>query len=140
MTERSDSRADLSLLVDGGSLGNPGRGYGSFRLADREGHEEIVRLEFGDQVTNNQAEYRTLIAALEAALAHALEHGWSPERLSLAIVTDSQLMAEQMSGRWRVRQPHLKPLYQRARALLQRFGRVEISWRPRREIVAVLGH
>lgn len=140
MTDSSDSRADLSLLVDGGSLGNPGRGYGSFRLADREGHEAVVRLEFGDQVTNNQAEYRTLIAALEAALAHALEHGWSPERLSLSIVTDSQLMAEQMSGRWRVRQPHLKPLYQRARALLQRFGRVEISWRPRREIVAVLGH
>ncbi|GBD15224.1 Ribonuclease H [bacterium HR26] len=140
MTDTASFPADVHLLVDGGSLGNPGRGYGSFRLTDREGHEQTVRLEFGDQVTNNQAEYRTLIAALEAALAHALEHGWAPERLSLFVITDSQLMAEQIAGRWKVRQPRLKPLYERARTLLQRFGRVEISWRPRQEIAAVLGH
>ncbi len=53
---------DLMLVFDGGSLGNPGKGYGSFHLADRDGYETIERLEFGNNVTNNQAEYRTMIA------------------------------------------------------------------------------
>ncbi len=140
MSVRTGSSADLSLLVDGGSRGNPGFGYGSFRLTDREGHDRIVRLEFEDLVTNNQAEYRTLIAALEAAIAHALEHGWPPERLSLSITSDSKLVVEQITGRWQVRQPQLRHLYRRARALLGRFGEVEITWRPRSEVAAVLGH
>jgi probable phosphoglycerate mutase len=140
VTLAADSTPDLILLVDGGSEGNPGRGYGSFRLTDCEGHARTVQLEFGDAVTNNQAEYRTLIAGLEAALALTLERGWSPERLSLYVFSDSKLVVEQLAGRWRVRQPQLRRLYDRARTLLRRFGRVEIAWRPREEVVALLGH
>lgn len=139
-TGGSESTADLILLVDGGSQGNPGQGYGSFRLRDLEGYERTVQLEFGQKVTSNQAEYQTLIAALEAALAHTFERGWSPERLSLSVVTDSKLMAEQLTGRYRVRNPELRRLYDRARKLIRRFAQVEIVWRPRAEIVRVLGH
>lgn len=133
-------RADLVLMVDGGSRGNPGFGYGSYRISDRTGHGETVRLTFGDRVTNNEAEYRTLIAALEAALAHAGAHGWPPRQLTLAIVTDSQLVTHQVSGHWRVREARLRPLYERVQQLLRQFARAHIVWRPRSEIVRVLGH
>ncbi|MBX6752946.1 MAG: ribonuclease HI family protein [Thermorudis peleae] len=130
----------ITLVVDGGSRGNPGFGYGSFHLSDSFGHDEIMRLEFGDGVTNNQAEYRTLLAALERAQEHARQHDWPVSQVALHIITDSQLMAEQLRGRWQVRDLQLRMLYDRARKALRAFGHVTISHRPRREIVAVLGH
>ncbi len=132
--------SDLQIVFDGGSLGNPGRGYGSFRLTDRAGHSEIVRLDYGDNVTNNQAEYRTLIASLEEAIRHAEAHGWRPEELHLSVRTDSQLVVEQILGRWRVRHPDLRPLHARARQLLARFGSKDVAWQPRRMTVQILGH
>ncbi|MDI3339096.1 MAG: reverse transcriptase-like protein [Sphaerobacter sp.] len=139
MTAR-ECEPDLTIVCDGGSLGNPGRGYGSYRLTDKSGASKLVRLEFGDGVTNNQAEYRTLIAALEAALAHAAAHRQRPEDLCLRIRTDSQLLVEQLTGRWKVRHPDLKPLHARATALVARFGRRDIAWQPRNQTVRVLGH
>jgi len=131
---------DLSIVCDGGSLGNPGRGYGSYRLSDRTGASRLVRLEFGDGVTNNQAEYRTLIAAIDAAIERAAALGQRPEDLCLQIRTDSQLLVEQLTGRWKVRHPALKPLHARASALVARFGRHDIAWQPRAQTVRVLGH
>jgi ribonuclease HI len=56
---------DYIVIFDGGSRGNPGPGYGSYRLRTRDGREDVRRLEFGEAMTNNEAEYRTLIAALD---------------------------------------------------------------------------
>lgn len=137
---RPKREPDLTIVCDGGSLGNPGRGYGSYRLSDRTGHGDVVRLEFGDNVTNNQAEYRTLIAAIEAALAHAAAHKLRPEDLCLAIRTDSKLVVEQMLGRWKVRNPDLQPLHARASMLARRFGCRDIAWQSRDASVRVLGH
>lgn len=127
-------------MFDGGSLGNPGAGYGSFQLRDREGFCEISRLDFGGNVTNNQAEYQTLIGGLEAALAHAGKLGWQPTRLQLRVRTDSKLVVEQVLGHWKVRHPNLQPLNTRAKALLARFGSTDIAWHPRLESVRILGH
>lgn len=132
--------ADLTIVCDGGSLGNPGKGYGSFRLTDRHGHNEITRLEFGPNMTNNQAEYRTLIAALEQALAHASDQQQQPANLRLQVLTDSQLLVEQVLGRWKVRNAGLQPLNARARELLAAFGSREVVWQPRAKTVRVLGH
>ncbi len=137
MPERSP---DLELVFDGGALGNPGAGYGSFQLKDREGYCEISRLDFGDNVTNNQAEYRTLIAGLEAALRHAGKLGSQPRTLHMQVRTDSKLVVEQVLGRWTVRHPNLQPLSTRARELLARFGSTDIAWHPRVESVRILGH
>lgn len=131
---------DLELVFDGGSLGNPGAGYGSFEMKDREGFCEISRLDFGDNVTNNQAEYRSLIAGLEAAVSHAGKLGWPPQGLHLRVRTDSQLVVQQVLGRWKVRHPNLQPLSTRARALVARFGSTDIAWHPRVESVRILGH
>ena len=60
------------IVFDGGSKGNPGIGYGSYRIQPEGGPwSEPYRLEFGDKVTNNEAEYRSLIAAFE----HLAESG-----------------------------------------------------------------
>ena len=72
--ERND--ADYTIIFDGGSRGNPGEGYGSYELRTRA-ERQIERLTFGDHVTNNEAEYRTLIAALRDVLAspHRVRRG-----------------------------------------------------------------
>lgn len=134
------STTDFTLVFDGGSKGNPGRGYGSFRLGDRLGRSEIARLEFGDQVTNNQAEYRTFIAGLRAALERAGELGWRADAVNIEVRTDSKLVVEQVCGRWKVRHPDLQPLRDDARRLLDRFGRADLAWHPRAESVKALGH
>src|SRR5919202_497396 len=61
----------ITLVFDGGSIGNPGRGYGSYQLTVRGKPEPPKRLEFGEQYTNNEAEYDTLLRALEAILRRA---------------------------------------------------------------------
>ena len=66
--------------------------------------------------TNNVAEYRGLLAAL----AWAVDHGVSP----LHIRSDSELLVKQMRGEYRVKNPGLQPLYQDARSLVARIGRV----------------
>lgn len=137
---RSDNDCDINLVFDGGSLGNPGKGYGSFHLADRNGFESIERLEFGDDVTNNQAEYRTFIAGIEAAISHANARSLDPISQSICIKTDSKLVVEQVNGRWKVKHPGLQPLCAEARRLLSKFGRTELTWHPRDRTVKLLGH
>lgn len=101
--------------VDGGSRGNPGpAGYG-VRIEQADG--TIVELkEFLGAATNNVAEYNGLLAALR----WASEHGIS----SLRIRSDSELLVKQMRGEYRVKNPGLQPLYEDARALVRRIGRV----------------
>lgn len=137
---RAAKNCDLTLIFDGGSLGNPGKGYGSFKLSDHHGFEIIERLDFGDGVTNNQAEYRTFIAGIAAALNHVTRQRRSPESQTLCVKTDSKLVVEQVNGRWKVKHPALQPLCARAKELLARFGRTQLTWQPRAETVKVLGH
>jgi broad specificity phosphatase PhoE/ribonuclease HI len=110
--------------ADGGSRGNPGpAGYGAVVWsADRarvlaESKEGIGR------ATNNVAEYRGLIAGLEAAA----EVGAT----DVAAQLDSKLVVEQMSGRWRVKHPDLIPLRQRAVELASAFDSITYAWIPR---------
>ena|SRR5438552_1838981 len=132
--------ADYEIVFDGGSLNNPGRGYGSFRLRGPAVGSRIERREFGQGVTNNEAEYRALIEALEALLAALERAGGDPAATSVLALGDSQLVISQVAGRWKVGSPNLVPLNRRARDLVGRFGRVELRWHPRARSVATLGH
>ncbi|MGX9671559.1 bifunctional RNase H/acid phosphatase [Mycobacterium sp. HM-7] len=116
----------MRVLVeaDGGSRGNPGpAGYGAVVFsADRA--EVLAESSASIGVaTNNVAEYRGLIAGLEAAAALDAD--------DVAVSMDSKLVVEQMSGRWKVKHPDLVPLNQEAAALARRFGRVSYTWIPR---------
>ena len=109
----------LVVNVDGGARGNPGPAGFGVRIEDPDG--ALVE-EFHEAIgvaTNNVAEYRGLIAALEWAANHAV----SP----LHIRSDSLLLVKQMLGEYRVKHPGLQPLHGRARALAQQIGRVKFE-------------
>jgi ribonuclease HI len=129
--------ADFTLVFDGGSLGNPGLGYGSYEIVTPERSLAARQIEFGDDVTNNQAEFRALIAGLDDLLKHL---GPSAAERSLAVRGDSQLVIRGLSGEWRVKHPGLRPLYEEASHLLARFGSVQLTWQPRRKSVEAFGH
>jgi ribonuclease HI len=131
------TEAQFTVVFDGGSLGNPGRGYGSYRVRQHGGQwEPAVRLEFGSAVTNNEAEYRALLAALADVAARAAD----PRQVSLEVLGDSLLVLNQLRGAWRVRADNLRPLYAQARSALDRFGAVRLTWQRRNASVALLGH
>jgi ribonuclease HI len=105
--------------IDGGARGNPGEA-GCGIVLDAGGHREEHTLYLG-RTTNNVAEYAALLATLERAHALGIEE--------LAVRSDSQLLVEQMNGAYRVKAPHLKPLWLRARTLaagLRRFSIVHV--------------
>jgi ribonuclease HI len=129
--------ADYTVVFDGGSLGNPGQGYGSYEIAGPEGTVATRQVQFGNDMTNNQAEFLAVIAALEDLLEQV---GPRADALSVAVRGDSQLVIRGLSGEWRVKHPGLQPLHQRAADLLRRFGNVDLAWHPRRESVRTFGH
>ncbi|MDP9374855.1 MAG: ribonuclease HI family protein [Chloroflexota bacterium] len=131
---------DYTIVFDGGSKGNPGHGYGSYEISARTGQSKQQRLEFGDRITNNEAEYLTLIAALEGLAAMIARHGREPADFSVRVRGDSQLVIQQLAGRWKVKHPNIQPLHERASALLRRFGRADLAWHARANSVRVLGH
>src|SRR6201990_492560 len=115
--------AGVVLEADGGSRGNPGpAAYGAV-LKDAATGEVIA--EDGTTIgvaTNNVAEYSGLIAGLRLA------EEFAPEA-EIEVRMDSQLVVEQMSGRWRIKHPDMRPLATEANRLAP-FG-TTYTWIPR---------
>ncbi len=130
----------IQIVFDGGSRGNPGQGYGSYALDWPGQPRQVIRLSFGDNVTSNEAEYDTLIAALEALQQRMLEQQVEPELAAVSIRGDSQLVCKQVRGDWRCKEPRLKTRLERARALLGKFGGATLDHHPREKSVEILGH
>lgn len=109
----------IVAYIDGGARGNPGpAGYG-VRIEQPDG--TLVE-EFHEPIgvaTNNVAEYRGLLAALEWARAHG--------HRDVEIRSDSLLLVEQMRGNYKVRHPGLQPLHAKARLLAHDIGRVSYN-------------
>lgn len=136
-----DSSCDYLLIFDGGSKGNPGKGYGSYALYRTDtGRGRVERLEFPGLMTNNEAEYQTLITALETLLGKIREHGRDPQAFSIEVRGDSQLVILQVLGKWRAKDERMAVYRDRVRALLARFGRYELKHQLRDKSVDVLGH
>jgi ribonuclease HI len=134
-------QADYILHFDGGSRGNPGQGYGSYALLQgHNGPRQPQRLQFGDMVTSNEAEYDTLIAALERLLEELRERGEEPTQKALEVRGDSRLVLQQIQGLWKAKDERMRERRDRALRLLRRFGRFQLKEVPRSESVAVLGH
>ena len=130
----------VRIVFDGGSLNNPGHGYGSYQLGVGETAPRIERLDFGSPITNNEAEYLALIHGLSDALASLTAAGLDPRQAHVEVRGDSQLVLRQVGGQWKVKMAHLQPLKDRAKALLAQFGSAELIWHRRSESVRVLGH
>jgi ribonuclease HI len=131
---------ELQVVFDGGSRGNPGQGYGSYMVQSPNRKPVIRRVEFGDNYTNNQAEYDSLIACLEYIIERLEATNRSPEQVALDIKTDSDLVVNQLTGSYKVKEAGLKPRNAKALDLLDRFGAWIITWHPREESVKLLGH
>lgn len=132
---------DYVLVFDGGSRGNPGQGYGSYAITRvQDGAQRLERLEFGDDYTNNEAEYDILFAALQDLIGRIQEARRRPEDFYLEVRGDSALVINQIQGRWQAKEPRMADRRDRCRRLLARFGHVELKTQPRAESVRVLGH
>ncbi len=104
---------EIIIFVDGASKGNPGAAGIGVLVTDADG---ATLAEIGEgigQTTNNVAEYKALIRGLEEAQARGARR--------VTVHTDSQLMARQMEGRYKINAPHLKALQQEASALCRLF-------------------
>lgn len=114
----------FTVEADGGSRGNPGpAGYGAVVRDTETGEVVAETAEYIGVATNNVAEYRGLVAGLKAV--HALD----PEA-EVRVRMDSKLVVEQMSGRWKIKHPDMRPLAAEAKAVFPP-GRVRYSWIPR---------
>lgn len=113
----------ITAYFDGGARGNPGpAGFGVF-IVDDQG-QVLAEIAQGIGVaTNNVAEYRGLLAALQWAVDQGVR--------AIHVRGDSLLLVQQMRGVYRVKNAGLIPLHQQARALCGRIGAVTFEHVPR---------
>jgi ribonuclease HI len=113
------------LYVDGGARGNPGPAGIGVVITDPDGTEIARANDYIGVATNNVAEYRALIHGLERAQALGARE--------VEVVNDSELVARQLTGEYRVKSPGLRPLHVLATKALQPFERWSIRPVPRAE-------
>jgi probable phosphoglycerate mutase len=109
----------ISAHCDGGARGNPGpAGYGAL-IQSSDGTVLAELSEFLGIRTNNFAEYSGLLGCLQYALDH--------HHPRLRVVSDSELMVKQIQGKYQVKSPDLKPLFEEARRRIAKLEAFEIS-------------
>ena len=109
----------ISAHCDGGARGNPGpAGYGAL-IQDANGMVIAELSEFLGIRTNNYAEYSGLLGCLQFALDN--------HHPRLRVVSDSELMVKQIQGKYQVKSPDLKPLYEEAKRRIAKLEKFEIS-------------
>jgi broad specificity phosphatase PhoE/ribonuclease HI len=121
----------LVVEADGGSRGNPGRaGYGALVRDAASGTVIAERAESVGIASNNVAEYSGLVAGLKAAFD-------IDPAAQVTVRLDSKLLVEQMSGRWKIKQPDMRRLALQARDMAADLnaagGSVTYTWVPRAE-------
>jgi ribonuclease HI len=124
MTSKKCQVKTKHFYIDGAGQGPDGCGSG---WAWVYGDQNLQRVRRIDHLTNNEAEYHGLIAALK----------YVSRGSSVLILTDSQLVCSQFAGKFRVKEPRLKRLLDQAKRLMEeRNLQVELKWIPREENVA----
>jgi ribonuclease HI len=113
------------IHIDGASRGNPGPAGIGVAIYDPEGGlRERMHQGIGE-ATNNVAEYRALLAALDRALVLGIQE--------LEVRSDSELLVRQLQGKYQVKHPGLKPLFAAARERIARLQRFRIQHVPREQ-------
>jgi ribonuclease HI len=122
---RQEETLEFIIHTDGASRGNPGEAGMGVVISDPQGRTvKEIKLYLG-MATNNVAEYRALIYALEKA--------WHLGASKVRIYLDSELVVRQMRGEYKVREAHLKILNQQAVEALNHFSKYSIDHIPREE-------
>jgi ribonuclease HI len=115
--------SEIVAHIDGASRGNPGPAAYGVVVETPDGAPVAALSKFLGRATNNVAEYQALLAALDYALEN--------HHRRLRVFCDSELLARQIEGRYKVKSPDLKPLYERARAMIGRLESFRIRHVPR---------
>lgn len=105
--------------IDGASRGNPGPAAYGVVLESEDGAPLATLSKTLGHTTNNVAEYHALLATLDYAVEHQVRR--------LKVHTDSELLARQIQGVYKVRSPDLKPLHERARIAITRLESFSIQ-------------
>jgi len=113
------------IFTDGASRGNPGPAAIGVTIKDKRGKLIPFISQRIGRATNNQAEYRAIIAALEEATRLGAKH--------VDINSDSELVVKQINGEYRVKKATLKPLYQQVKQLQGLLQAFTITHIPRRQ-------
>ena len=113
----------ITIHSDGAARGNPGPAAAGAVLTADDGTIVAEVSRYLGEMTNNQAEYRALILAVEEALRQGASE--------LCIYADSELMVRQIKGEYRVKHEDLKPLFRDVMQALKRIGKFAIHHVPR---------
>ena len=115
----------LLIYIDGASRGNPGNAAAGVVILDEQQEPVLERKKYLGKTTNNVAEYQALILALQEAV--------NMGAVQVEIKTDSELLARQWNGEYRVQNPGLVPLMQQARRLAGRLQSCKVAHVPREQ-------
>jgi len=115
----------MIIHADGASRGNPGPAAIGATISDEQGKLIACISQSIGRATNNQAEYRAVVAALEKAVRLGATH--------VELKSDSQLVVRQIIGEYRVKNAALKPLYQRVKQKLSLLNGFTIAYIPRQQ-------
>jgi ribonuclease HI len=118
----------LVVHVDGGARGNPGPAAAAAVVSTPDGDVLDEAQQTLGVATNNVAEYRGLLLGLERAQALGATE--------VEVVNDSELVAKQVNGQYKVKHPDMKPLHAQAIAALQGFDRWNVRSVPRAQNAA----
>ena len=113
------------IFADGASRGNPGPAAIGVTIKDERGKLITFISQRIGRATNNQAEYRAIIAALEEATRLGVKQ--------VDIKMDSELVVRQINGEYRVKKATLKPLYQQVKRLQDLLPDFTVTYIPRRQ-------
>ncbi|HXV27678.1 MAG TPA: ribonuclease HI family protein [bacterium] len=113
----------MKIYSDGGARGNPGPAAIGVLLCDHSGEPIKEYQEVIGEATNNVAEYTAVIVGLELAKSLGAEE--------IDYFVDSELVAHQLSGKYRVKTPHIKNLFMQVKEALTAFKRVSFNQVPR---------
>lgn len=115
--------SELKIYTDGASRGNPGDSAWGYVILDEQENSITTQSGYIGRSTNNQAEYFAVIRALQRAkeLTQSKVH----------LHSDSQLLVNQVTGSWKVKDDELQRLYRRVRSLIDQFKEVNFTHLPR---------
>ncbi|MHC4293490.1 MAG: phosphoribosylglycinamide formyltransferase [Planctomycetota bacterium] len=111
--------SQIIIYTDGGSRGNPGPSAAAFTLNDAKGKKIAARAFYLGKNTNNAAEYTAVLKALEHAKRYKTQ--------KISIFSDSELLVQQLNGRYKVKSENILPLFEQVQAELSEFHSYEIK-------------
>lgn len=114
---------EAKLYTDGGSRGNPGKSACAFVICKVDGTVVEKSGQFIGMATNNQAEYTGFLRGLERCRDLGINH--------IILMSDSELVVNQMNGKYKVKNQELAPLYQQVKELAASFESIQFVYVPR---------